>query len=73
MTRVIITGRGKQKESQRGGSVRETGVDVAGLEMGAGGLGHDPKECIQPLEAAKGKKMDSHPELPERNAALLKP
>ena len=37
------------------------------------GLDEEAKECRQPLEAGKGKKMDFPLEIPERNTSLLKP
>jgi len=50
--------------------VRNIQLTTSGFEYGRG---PGAKECRQPLEAGKGKKMDFPLEIPERNTSLLKP
>ena len=64
ITRVLISGRGKQKnENQRDNSRRRTQPKVAGFEDG--GIRPQIKEHGQPLEAGKGKETDSLLAFPE--------
>ena len=62
VTRVLISGRGKQSQNQ--GDVRETLPATAGFED-EGDM--EPRQG----EAAKGEKTDSPLEAPERDTALL--
>ena len=55
---------------QRDGIVKKVWLEIAALKMKGS---YKTKQCEQPLEALKDKKMDSPLELPERNAILWTP
>lgn len=59
-----------EKKLSEGCDERKTGLANAGFKDGRGPL---TKECGQPLNAGKGKEIDSILEPPERNSTLMTP